>query len=79
METDFKWLDEKVEKTPQANWLYRIICFLFFRHRMTYKDLYLVLRGLNEKELGVEETDKRAFKKIIEIYKYNNGTLPLGI
>ncbi len=46
---------------------------------MTYKELYLTLRTINEKKLGQEQADRLSLKKVIEIYKYNKGTLPLGI
>ena len=81
MDISFDWMDEKVERTIEGNWLYKFLCFITFRgkKKMTYKELYLVLRTINEKKMGQEQADRLSFKKVIEIYKYNKGTLPLGI
>jgi hypothetical protein len=81
MEPDFDWMSERVERTIEGNWLYRLLCFVTFRRKqkMTYKELYLTLRTINEKKLGQEQADRLSLKKVIEIYKYNKGTLPLGI
>jgi hypothetical protein len=81
MEPDFDWMNERVERTIEGNWLYRLLCFVTFRRKqkMTYKELYLTLRTINEKKLGQEQADRLSLKKVIEIYKYNKGTLPLGI
>lgn len=81
MEPDFDWMNERVERTIEGNWLYRLLCFVTFRRKqkMTYKELYLTLRTINEKKLGQERADRLSLKKVIEIYKYNKGTLPLGI
>lgn len=81
MVPEFDWMNERVEKTIDANWLYNTICLFLGRRtkKLTYKELYLILRSINEKKLGEEESDKASLSKVIEIYKYNNGTLPLGI
>ena len=81
MEHDFDWMNERVERTIEGNWLYKVVCFLLGgrKHKLTYKELYLILRTMNEKKLGEKEADRKSLKKIIEIYKYNNGTIPLGI
>lgn len=81
MEHDFDWMNERVEKTIQGNWLYKVICFLLGRRKskLSYKELYLVLRTINESKLGEKEADRKSLKKVIETYKYNNGTVPLGI
>ncbi len=81
MVPEFDWMNERVEKTIDANWLYNTICLFLGRRttKLTYKELYLILRSINEKNLGEEESDKASLSKVIEIYKYNNGVLPLGI
>jgi len=74
-------MEETVERVIEANWLYRLACFLVGRRKkkMTYKELYMTLRTINENSMPPKDADRKSFKKVIEIYKYNNGVLPLGI
>lgn len=74
-----EWLNERVESVPDANWLYKVICFLTFRwkKKMTYGELYLFLRDMNKNNKDSTITDKEAFKRIIKIYEWNNKRLPI--
>lgn len=77
MEQNLEWTNEKIEKVPHKNWLYRLFCLLTFRKRMSYKEMYLFLSELNRKTDGEEKAKKTAFKRIIDFYEYNNGNRPI--
>ena len=77
-----EWLNEKVVKTPYHNWIYQIVCFLMFRWRrkLTYKDLFLLLYGVNRNKVGDRQAKEISLYKVIEIYQANNNNkLPKGI
>jgi len=78
MDKNFKWMDEKIDSLPSANWLYKLCCFFLNcrKKKLSYKEFYLILRKLNEKQLGLEESSRFAFQRIIEIYKFQNGKMP---
>lgn len=74
-----EWLNDPVEKIKEANWLYRFICFCFMR-KLTYKEVYLILYGLNRNKMGEEKSKKLAMLRILQIYKdLHNGDLPKGV
>ena len=76
---DFEWMKETIERVPKANWLYKLICFLTGRRKkkMTYEEMYLFLREMNKGKLPEHEVDKLAFKRIVEIYEFQNKIVPL--
>ena len=76
-----EWLNEKVVKTPYYNWIYQTVCFLMLRwkRKLTYKDLFLLLYGVNRNKMGDKEAKEFALYKIVEIYKSLNNKLPKGI
>ena len=49
---ELEWFNEKIERMPYNNWIYKIICFLMGKRKtkLTYKDLFLLLYGLNRKK-----------------------------
>lgn len=71
-----EWLDEKVERVPKHNTLYRLLCLLNLKRRFTYKQFYLFYQGLFRNDLGDELANKRALLNIINLYKYNNNKIP---
>jgi hypothetical protein len=76
------WFDEKVDKLKRGNWLYKMMCHLCFRakRKFSYKELYLILVKINEKEIGIDEAKKKALNKILEFYKdSHDGKLPEGL
>jgi CRISPR/Cas system CSM-associated protein Csm2 small subunit len=77
MDQELEWTNEKLEKVPYKNWLYRLFCLATFRKRMSYKEMYLILSEINRKIDGEEKAKKRAFERIIEFYEYNNGNRPV--
>lgn len=77
---DFAWMKERIEKVPKANWLYRVLCFLTGRRKskMTYEEMYLFLREMNNRGGNEAEVDKMAFKRVLEIYKFQNKNIPIS-
>ena len=78
MEYEFDWMNETIERVPTANWMYKLLCFFTGRRKrkMTYKEMYVFLREMNKES---EDADKLAFKKVIEIYRFQNNNVPMGI
>lgn len=77
-----EWFDEKIEKIKGDRFIYKFVCFFLggFKHRLSYKELYLILLTLNRKSLGEDNAKKMAMKKILKIYKdLHNNKLPDGV
>lgn len=76
-----EWLNEKVIKMPYNNWIYKIICFLMGKRKkkMSYKEIFLILYGLNRKKYGEKESKEMSLYKTVEIYAFNNKRLPKGM
>lgn len=72
-----EWFDEKIEKINDDKFLYKIVCFLLGgpKYRLSYKNLYLILYGLNRGKIGEEKAKKKAMERVIKIYKshHNNN------
>lgn len=66
-----EWFDEKIEYIEGDKFLYNLVCFCLKgpKKRLSYKELYLLLYGLNRRKLGEENAKKKAMERIIEIYK----------
>jgi hypothetical protein len=77
MDERLEWTDEKIDKVPYKNWLYKLFCLLTFRKRMSYKEMYLILVEINRKIDGEEKSKQAAFKRIMDIYEFNNGHRPI--
>ena len=76
--TDYEWFNEPVEHFGKRQWMYNIVCRILRgrNRRLSYKELYLLLYGLNKNALGEEESKKRAMAKIIETYKREHNNNP---
>lgn len=72
-----EWFNEKIEYIKDDKFLYKLVCFFLKgpKKRLSYKELYLLLYGLNRQKLGEYNARKKAMGKIIEIYKthHNNN------
>ena len=66
-----EWFEEKIEYIEGDKFLYKLVCFCLKgpKKRLSYKELYLLLYGLNRRKLGEENAKKKAMERIIEIYK----------
>lgn len=65
-----EWFDEKVENIKGDKFIYKTICFLLGgpKKRLSYKQLYLFLYGLNKRKLGEDDAKKFAISRIVDIY-----------
>lgn len=74
------WFNEKIERVNGSNWLYRFMCFCLCRKRLTYKQLFLILYGLNKRRFGEKTAKYLALARILEIYKsLHDNKLPDGV
>lgn len=79
-EIDTSWLDEPVEEFPGAQRIYRFFCFLMFKRRMTYSNIYVLTYAMYKKKYkdNEKELKEKILKDLAAIYLYNNGKLPEG-
>jgi hypothetical protein len=72
-----EWFDEKIEYIEGDKFLYKLVCFCLKgpKKRLSYKELYLLLYGLNKRKLGEENAKKKTMERILKIYKshHNNN------
>lgn len=64
---DVKWINETIDRLPNHNFIYKIVCF-FVGHKLTYKEMYAMLYELNRKQFG-DRARELSINKIIEIYR----------
>lgn len=66
-----EWFDEKIEYIKGDRFLYKLVCFCLKgpKKRLSYKELYLLLYGLNKHKIGHKNAKIKAVERIIEIYK----------
>jgi len=76
---DIEWTFDEIEKVPTKQWLYRVICFVLRKKRLTYQEMFLVLYGIFFKKFGEKRSKELAVERLIAIYEFNNGVLPEGI
>lgn len=76
---DLSWMDDKVTRVVRNNWLYNLCCWFLGKRetKMSYKEIYVLIYGLNRKRLGEELSKTYALSKILKIYKnLHNNKLP---
>ena len=75
MEEDVTWMEERIDRVPKANWLYKFCCLFLFRWRkkLTYNEMYLLLYGLNKKALGERDAKRFAWYQIVDIRNFQNN------
>jgi hypothetical protein len=78
-EAEIAWTKETVEDVPSKKWLYRVSCFLLGKKKLTYREMFMLIYGINKRNLGEKKSKEVAAQKIIGIYEYNNKELPEGI
>ena len=74
-----EWFDEKIEYIKGDKFFYKVICFLLGGHkkRLTYKQVYLLLYGLNKSRFGEDKAKKLAASRILDIYaSHHNNEYP---
>lgn len=77
---DVNWMDETVENLPNIQGIYKLFCFLLFKRRMTYSNLYVLTYALNKNKFKDNELKlkEKIIKDLALIYYYNNNRLPEG-
>lgn len=76
------WLNETIPCLKDGNWLYKIVCFCLGRRKkkLSYKEMYMLLYGLNRNKIGNGKAKEEALKRILVIYKsHHNNRLPEGV
>ena len=79
---DLGWMDKKIPYIKKGNWLYKFCCFFLGRKKskLTFKELYLILYGLNKRKIGEDKAKEFALGRILKIYKdLHHNKLPKGI
>ena len=77
-EEDIAWTKEEVEFLPFPRWIYRVICFMLHKKKLTYQEVFMLVYGMNKRR-GEEKAKEYAIQKMIRIYELNNNKLPEGI
>ena len=77
---DLSWMDESLEEMPGIQGIYRFFCYLLFKRRMTYGNVYVLLYALNKNKFKDNEValKEKILKDLAAIYLYNNDKLPNG-
>ncbi len=73
------WFEEKIETIKGDKFLYKFVCFFLGgpKKRLSYKELYLLLFGLNKKRCGTEKAKKLAMSRVLDIYaELHNNEYP---
>ena len=78
---DVKWFADTVENVPHGKTFFRICCrFLAgMGKKLTYKQLFMVLYGINKPRIGDEKERWYAINQILKTYKFNNNKLPENV
>lgn len=77
-ENDISWVREEIEHYPSPNWIYKVVCFMLRKKKLTYQEMFMLIYGMN-KRLGEKKAKEYAMQKIIWIYEMNNNKLPEGV
>ena len=69
-----EWFNEKIETMEDDKFLYKVICFLLGgpKRRLSYKEVYMILYGLNKRKLGEKKAKEKAINRVLTIYKNNH-------
>lgn len=77
---DVSWMDEPLEELPGLQGAYKFFCFLLFKRRMTYANMYVLTYALHKNKYKDNEIElkEKLIKDLAAIYLYNNNRLPDG-
>ena len=69
-----EWFNEKIETMDDDRFIYKVICFLLGgpKRRLSYKELFMILYGVNKRKLGEKKAKEEAMNRILTIYKNNH-------
>lgn len=80
IEYNGEWLDETIERLPGGQKRYRLMCFLLFKRRMTYANMYALTYNIYKDQFkdNEEKLKVKILKELAYIYYYNKNKLPDG-
>lgn len=70
--SNIKWMEEKINSMPKNNGIYKFVCTLLCKSKLSYKEMYLLLFSLNKKNLSENNLKRDIMKELINIYNYNH-------
>lgn len=68
---DLRWMDKIMRCYPPAPRFFKF-CNFFFRKGMRYKDMFLILYGINRGLVGEKKAEEVAINKLYKVYKEQN-------
>jgi len=71
-----EWMRDIIKDVPKNKRIFKI-CKKILRKNLTYNDFYVLVYALNKRKMGIDKSKMYALEKVIDIYKYNNGRLPI--
>lgn len=79
-EFDVKWMDETIEDFPGNKMLYKLMCIMLCKRRLTYSNMYVFTYAMNKKKYKDNELElkEKIVKDLALIYYHNNKKLPDG-
>lgn len=79
-EFDLDWMNEYIEKVPCSQGLYKLLCIILLKRRMTYSNMYMLTYALQKDKYKDDEMllKEKILKELATIYYYNNKKFPDG-
>lgn len=74
------WMDEDIERMPDGQGKYKLLCAIFFKKKMTYGNMYVFAYAMHKNRFKDNERilKEKILKDLALIYYYNNNRLPEG-
>lgn len=75
---DVSWMDETIEDFPGNKGVYKLMCLILFKRRMTYANMYVLTYAMNKKKYkdNEKELKEKILKELAAVYYFNNKKLP---
>jgi hypothetical protein len=77
---NFEWLNEEIETFPKYNGMYKLLCLMLLKKKLTYSNLYVLSYKLNKNKFKNNENVLKGqiLKDLAYLYFFNNKKLPDG-
>jgi hypothetical protein len=77
---DLSWMDEPIENFPKYHGIYKLLCILLMRRRMTYANLYVLAYAFYKNDYKDNELvlKEKIVRDLATLYLFNNNKLPDG-
>lgn len=77
---DVSWMNDTIEKYPGKKWFYKLMCWMLFKKKLTYSNLYVLSYAFSKNKYVENEIElkEKILKDLALIYYYNNNKLPNG-